>query len=96
VRALAAQLAREGYRTEGVTGERLEAALAAPRAGAGARVGAALALVARGEDGRQVVRVRAATLADEETRHVLEAIAEGEVDDREIDRVLAPRRHATS
>lgn len=95
VRALAARLAREGYRSEAVTGERLEAAIASPRAGAGARVGAALALVARGEDGRRVVKVRAATLADDETRHVLEAIAEGEIDDVEIDRVLARRRHAT-
>ncbi len=88
VRLLATRLAGEDYRIEALDAEQLAASMIDPTATTGTRVGAALALAHRGEEGKRVVQQRAAALADAGTRQVLEAIAEGEVDDGAIDQLL--------
>lgn len=92
VRHLASRLATESYRVEANDTDRLAERLIDPAAATGARVGAALALAHHGESGRRLVKQRAAALADEETRQVLEAIAEGEVDDVAIEQLLVRAR----
>lgn len=92
VRQLASRLAAESYRVEANDTDRLAVRLSDPAAAAGARVGAALALAHHGEGGRRLVMQRAAALADEETRQVLEAIAEGEIDDVAIEQLLVRAR----
>jgi hypothetical protein len=88
-RALARVVEREGYRSRGLSLEEAEAVLAAARAPASLRIGAAMAIAASGEPrGAERIRAVAADCPDPRLGAALRAAAEEEPSERVIDRAL--------
>ncbi|MCC6555245.1 MAG: hypothetical protein IT372_19960 [Polyangiaceae bacterium] len=89
--AASALLSREGdYRAARPTREQVASALENPAAPLTRRLGAAMALAARGDaDGRARVRIAAEASADAVVRAALERIAEGELEDAAIEEAIA-------
>lgn len=80
------------YRDLNLDDDHLVACLEAPHVSRDVRVGAAIALVARGDDaGRERVRVAAMSSRNAALRSLLERIAEGEAEEEELSAALEPR-----
>jgi len=80
---------KDAYRRTALSEEALSEVLSDPRASAEQRMGAALALsVAEVPEARARIRIAADTCADEATREALAELADGELDERTLQRVL--------
>lgn len=89
-REVARLLGEASYRARAVDEDGVAAVLADPRGDADARLGAAIALMAKpSEQARTRVRIAAETTADPDVRRALEAIAEGEAEDAELEVAVA-------
>ncbi len=87
-----AQAKTAGYRVESFEADELVRVACDPEASPERRVGATLALRERESPEIARVRVAAGACVDEDLRHALEAAAEGEVAEAEIERVTARSR----